>query len=293
MKKKIFAMLMAAALCVGMLAGCGGGSESADASESTPASASEPTKAAEPAAATETTSASSNTSVQDFLNTLTIGYAGASSDGAEVYLALDDNVDYGILGVRTADGVAFLVGGITESGDKLTITDAETGDSLTFAVSEPAKDETGDYVTLECDDGTVAVIYACEPSAVIEAMSQLEGNSNDTETSGEDILSTLTLGFAGASEANEELYLALDENVDYGIIGIVGNEAKFLFGTITEDGNGGLTMTDIETGETLSFTVSQPQADETGTYVEVDFSGVAAVLYACDAADVIAAMSQY
>lgn len=130
---------------------------------------------------------------------------------------------------------------------------------------------------------------AAEPAA---KTGKAASSASDGEITAEDILATLTLGFAGASEAGEELYLALDEDVDYGIIGIVGDETTFLFGGITEDSDG-LTITDIETGDSLSFTVSEPQEDENGTYVEVDFDGVAAVLYACDASAVIEAMSQY
>ena len=171
MKKKLLALMVIAALSVGMLAGCGGG-EAEPASD--PAQTQQETvPAAEPAEA-EGEDAGTEELVNEILSTLTLGYAGVSEADEELYLAVDENVDYGILGIVSDGEATFLFGDITESDDGLTITDISTGDSLTFTVSEPETDAEGDvFVTIEVvSNGAEAVLYACDASAVIDAMSQ-------------------------------------------------------------------------------------------------------------------------
>lgn len=167
--KKYLSMILAVALCVFALAACGGDDEPAPASDPAPAAQ---TQTAE--AEAEGEDAGTEELVNELLSTLTLGYAGVSEVGEELYLAVDENVDYGILGIVSDGEATFLSGDITESDDGLTITDISTGNSLTFTVSEPETDAEGDvFVTIEVvSNGAEAVLYACDASAVIDAMSQ-------------------------------------------------------------------------------------------------------------------------
>ena len=170
MKKKLLALMVIAALSVGMLAGCGGGEAEPAAEPAQPQQETVPAAEAE----AEGEDAGTEELVNEILSTLTLGYAGVSEAGEELYLAVDENVDYGILGIVSDGEATFLSGDITESDDGLTITDISTGNSLTFTVSEPETDADGDvFVTIEVvSNGAEAVLYACDVSAVIDAMSQ-------------------------------------------------------------------------------------------------------------------------
>ena len=106
---------------------------------------------------------------------LTLGYAGASEGGEELYLATDKDVHKGILGIVGKDGggATFISGDITEEDGALTIVDSEAGKSLTFTLEEDTDKEGKRILILTVPaNGAKGALYEAEVSAVLEAMNK-------------------------------------------------------------------------------------------------------------------------
>ncbi|MBQ9505409.1 MAG: hypothetical protein IJU93_10435, partial [Lachnospiraceae bacterium] len=98
---------------------------------------------------------------------LTLGYAGASEGGEELYLATDKDVHKGILGIAGKDGATFISGDITEEDGALTIVDSEAGKSLTFTLEEDTDKEGKRILILTVPaNGAKGALYEAEVSAV-------------------------------------------------------------------------------------------------------------------------------
>lgn len=107
----------------------------------------------------------------------------------------------------------------------------------------------------------------------------------------------LTIGYAGASTGDEEIYFASDDDVNKGILGIVDSngEAMFLAGDIEEDADKNLTITDSESGDSLTFSIVGETDDEGEDYLHLTVlsNGAEAALYNVPAENVIDAMAEY
>ena len=180
MKKKLFAMMVVGAMGMSMLMGCGGTEDTAETKAPAQESVQEEGSKAEEKTdecsdgMTETGSEDSEDDVIAQLKSiLTLGYIGASESNEELYFATDDDVDMGILGIVDNGDATFLAGDITESDGELTITDSETGDSLSFTVEEDVDDEgTSVLIITITSNGAKGALYAADASDVIDAMSQ-------------------------------------------------------------------------------------------------------------------------
>ncbi|MCR4746746.1 MAG: hypothetical protein K5894_16135 [Lachnospiraceae bacterium] len=194
MRRKIVSLLLAGTMSLTMLAGCGASAESKvetnvetvveeDSEEPVEEAKEEDTEAEEDADVEEVAAdedAGSEEMTEDEViaalkEVLTIGYVGASTGDEEIYFASDDDVNKGILGIVDSNGEAmFLAGDIEEDADKnLTITDSESGDSLTFSIVRETDDEGEDYLHLTVlSNGAEAALYNVPAENVIDAMAE-------------------------------------------------------------------------------------------------------------------------
>ena len=269
MKKKLLTMMLACMLVVSLLAGCGSKEESAAAEPAQEAEEAPAPKAAEaePAEAAETSSGLTFQDLQNNYATLVDLYNQVEDLYMNDKIAQDDNIESLL---SEAKGLIDQMGEATEED---------------FSSEQDLQDMNDAMVTMAESLGKI-----------VDGMTVTESGTEGAE---DDIIaqlkSQLTLGYAGASEAGEELYLATDDNVDVGILGIInGGEATFLAGSITEE-NGKLTITDNQSGDSLTFSI-QEDTDDEGTPVlilNVTSNGTAGALYSVDASDVIDKMAQY
>ena len=267
MKKKLLAMLIVGVMGASLLTGCGGSDDAA----ATQAPAQEATQTESKTEEKTETTAETNSSELTFED-LQDNYAilvDCYNQVEELYMNDQIEQDDDIESLLTeAKGI------IDEMG-------------------EATEDDFGSEQDLQDMNDAMATM--------IDALGQIVDGITETGSgeSEDDIIAqlknTLTLGYAGGSESGEELYLATDDNIDIGILGIVNNgDATFLAGDITES-NGELTITDSQTGDSLTFTVEEDTDDE-GTpvlIINITSNGAVGALYSVDASDVIDAMSQY
>ena len=267
MKKKLLTMMLACMLVVSLLAGCGSKEESAAAEPAQEAEEAPAPEAAEAEPAAETSSGLTFQDLQNNYATLVDLYNQVEELYMNDQIAQDDNIESLL---SEAKGLIDQMGEATEED---------------FSSEQDLQDMNDAMVTMAESLGKI-----------VDGMTVTESGTEGAE---DDIIaqlkSQLTLGYAGASEAGEELYLATDDNVDVGILGIInGGEATFLAGSITEE-NGKLTITDNQSGDSLTFSI-QEDTDDEGTPVlilNVTSNGTAGALYSVDASDVIDKMAQY
>ena len=267
MKKKLLTMMLACMLVVSLLAGCGSKEESAAAEPAQEAEEAPAPEAEEAEPAAETSSGLTFQDLQNNYATLVDLYNQVEELYMNDKIAQDDNIESLL---SEAKGLIDQMGEATEED---------------FSSEQDLQDMNDAMVTMAESLGKI-----------VDGMTVTESGTEGAE---DDIIaqlkSQLTLGYAGASEAGEELYLATDDNVDVGILGIInGGEATFLAGSITEE-NGKLTITDNQSGDSLTFSI-QEDTDDEGTPVlilNVTSNGTAGALYSVDASDVIDKMAQY
>ena len=268
MKKKLLAVMLVGAMGMSMLMGCGGSEDTTETKAPAQESVQEEDTKEETKEEEKTDESSDGLTFEDLQDNYVI-LNDVYNQVEELYLndqiAQDDDIESLL---TEAKGIIEEMGEATEDD---------------FTSQQDYKD---------MNDAMASLIDSL--GVIVDGMT--ETGSEDSE---DDVIaqlkSILTLGYIGASESDEELYFATDDDVDMGILGIVDNgDATFLAGDITES-NGELTITDSETGDSLSFTVEEDVDDE-GTSVliiTITSNGAKGALYAADASDVIDAMSQY
>ena len=148
-----------------------------------------------------------------------------------------------------------------------------------------------DYVNMNNSMATLIDSLIDIVANMKEAAPPADGGNDRIVQFGKD----MALGYAGASEGGEELYLVTDEDVHKGILGIAGKDgASFLAGDIAEE-DGEMTIVDDETGKSLTFTLEET-TDEEGKRMllfEVPANGAKGALYEADASAVVNVMSKF
>lgn len=106
---------------------------------------------------------------------LDCGYAGACDDGSKMLWTVDSDFTKGIMVVESADGsdVQAIAGGIESNSDgTFTMTDYNSGDSITMSAETTTDDDGTECYLLTTADGSQALVYEVPASDVIDAYSQ-------------------------------------------------------------------------------------------------------------------------
>lgn len=106
---------------------------------------------------------------------LDCGYAGACDDGSKMLWTVDSDFTKGIMVVESADGsdVQAIAGGIESNSDgTFTMTDYNSGDSITMSAETTTDDDGTECYLLTTADGSQALVYEVPASDVIDVYSQ-------------------------------------------------------------------------------------------------------------------------
>ena len=110
--------------------------------------------------------------VTKVIQEVTDAYVGQTDDGATVYYALTDDGTQRILAVRAADGTyESWVGNATSNGEEITITDAPSGNTISFRVTP----QEGDSALIDLGDRGQAVVAQCPLEVVTDVVEVAEG----------------------------------------------------------------------------------------------------------------------
>ncbi|MBQ7678742.1 MAG: hypothetical protein IJT34_02715 [Butyrivibrio sp.] len=320
--KKSSMVWMTGIMAAAMLAGCGGGADTAAVVEQAGQAAAEVAATTDASAVVETAVETAKAVAEgDFSlldvseNMVDIGVYGKDDSGMEYVFSMftgPDGKDYVSLfsfdnSGNKGDVICGQYTAETENIEGLDWTvfdvqDGYTGDTYRLGVVEDESNvafwnENGDVIEGEYLDASQAIKYMGSAAALLMGQGAASADGA-AEASEDDVLnalkSVLTTGFAGASETGEEIYFACDDEINQGILGIVDNgNATFLAGPITEDGNGVLTITDTQDGSSLSFTVQPDEEEENCVILTTTSNNSVAALYAVDASAVLDEMSKY
>ncbi len=248
-----------------------------------------------------------------------VGAYGTDDNGAEIVFTMftgPDGESYVSL-FDFADGAGDVICGtyeaeseVDEDGDEWTyfsVSDAYTGNTYQLGVCErPSTEEVaffnedGDVIEGQFLTASETIDYMGSAAALLMDDSTGETTDETADATEDDeviqqIKDMMSYGFAGASEAGEEVYFAFNENGDEGILGIVENgEATFLMGTM-DDADGVVTITDATTGDSLSFTYEETTDDEGEACLSLTVvsNDAFVLLYPVEVSDVIDTMAQY
>lgn len=101
-----------------------------------------------------------------------VGYAGAADDGSKVMWALSDTTPKGLFISFNAagdDAVSICGDVVRNNDDTVTLTDDETGSSITLGIENTKDDEGTDCVILTSENGT-CILYEVPGANVIDAL---------------------------------------------------------------------------------------------------------------------------
>ncbi len=118
---------------------------------------------------------SADVTADDLKAAFPVGYAGAADDGSKVMWALSDTTPKGLfLSINAAgdDAVSICGDVVRNSDDTITLTDDESGASITLGIENTTDDEGTECVILTSDDG-VCVLYEVPGADVIDALMSL------------------------------------------------------------------------------------------------------------------------
>ncbi len=118
------------------------------------------------------TAGSAEVTDEDLKAAFPVGYAGAADDGSKVMWALSDTTPKGLfISINAAGDDAISICGdvIRNNDDTITLTDDESGNSITLGIENTTDDEGTECVILKSDDGT-CILYEVPGENVIEAL---------------------------------------------------------------------------------------------------------------------------
>ncbi len=110
--------------------------------------------------------------VTKVIQEVTGAYVGRTDDGATVYYALTDDGTQRILALQAADGTyESWVGNATSNGEEVTITDAPSGNTISFRFTP----QEGDSALIDLGDRGQAVVAQCPLEVVTDVVEVSEG----------------------------------------------------------------------------------------------------------------------
>ena len=110
--------------------------------------------------------------VTKVIQEVTGAYEGQTDDGATVYYALTDDGTQRILALQAADGTyESWVGNATSNGEEVTITDAPSGNTISFRFTP----QEGDSALIDLGDRGQAVVAQCPLEVVTDVVEVSEG----------------------------------------------------------------------------------------------------------------------
>lgn len=167
-KRASAAVAIAATLAItgGALAGCSGGQNDGN------GKVVEETAVVEQGGDSGAATSADPVAVTEVIQEVTGAYVGQTDDGTTVYYALTDDGTQRILALRAADGTyESWVGTATSNGDEVTITDAPSGNTISFHVTP----QEGDSALIDLGDRGQAVVAQCPLEVVTDVVAVAEG----------------------------------------------------------------------------------------------------------------------
>lgn len=269
--KKLILFICTMVLAVSLTA-CGGTSKMPSPTPTaTPTATPEPTPTPAPTPEPTQELSEYDQAKQDILDHIDVAYSGLTATKAPMYFLASNDGEYAAIVMENPDGqryINFLGSATVDANDMMTVTDGDTGYTFSFT----AEKQTNGSFFLDCGNLGECYLQPDDPEKVVDNIFTTFGTMTDATKELVDSLEYLSIleyvdyAYSGVTAMDAPMYFMMSEDGTFAALVLESSDGngyiKFV-GSATTDEDGIWTVTDSETGNYFSFSVT---VQEDGSY---------------------------